>query len=61
MTDEMQVLGVDGCKKGWVGVTPGPTSRPGKFGDHLGDQLGCRPCASKPQVSLSRGRLGQWS
>jgi len=44
MTDEVQVLGVDGCKKGWVGVTPGPTSRPGKFGDQ-------RWVAARPQVS----------
>ncbi len=37
MTD-MQVLGVDGCKKGWVGVSPGPTMR-AHYGRTIGELL----------------------
>lgn len=38
MTDGMRVLGVDGCKKGWVGVTPGPTLK-AHFGRTIGELL----------------------
>jgi len=38
MTDNVQVLGVDGCKKGWVGVTPGPTLK-AHFGRTIGELL----------------------